>query len=63
MLFRSILEVGEQTSPVFTHIKLLDGIPDAFLGFTIDVVFESVQSNDFDNAQDAFYALSEGGGL
>lgn len=63
MYYDSILEVGEKTTPVFTHIKLLDSIPDSFLGFTIDVVFESVQSNDFETAEDAFGALIKGGGL
>lgn len=63
MYYTSVLKVGEKTSPVFTHIKLSALIPDALLDFTIDVVFESVQSNDFENAQDAFSALSKGGGL
>lgn len=63
MYYDTILEPGENTSPLFTHIKLLDNIPDAFLGFTIDVVFESVQSNDFESAKDAFAALTKGGGL
>ena len=61
MYYKYILKTGEKSDPVFTHIEL-SHIPDSLLGFTIDVVFESVQSEGFDNARDAFESLEKGGG-
>lgn len=60
LYYQPVLKIGETTAPLFTHIRLSDSIPDLFLGFRIDVVCESVQSEGFQNSQEAFSAL-EGG--
>ena len=61
MYYKYTLESGERTSPVFTHIQVLDSMPDAFMDFTIDVVFESVQSENYSSAKTAFASLAKGG--
>lgn len=56
------LKKGEMTTPVFSHVFLSENIPDNLLGFTVDVIFESVQSKGYISARKAFESLKEGGG-
>ena len=56
--YQNILKTGEKTSPVFTHIQLQENIPDMLKDFTIDVLFESVQSEGFADAHEAFIAAA-----
>lgn len=56
--YHKILKTGEKTSPVFTHIQLQENIPDTLKDFTIDVLFESVQSDGFADAQEAFVVVA-----
>lgn len=63
LYYADTLKVSEKTVPVFTHIQLLDSMPDIFMGCSIDVIFESVQSEGFKNAQEAFGALGKEGGV
>lgn len=53
---------GNTAQSIFSHIKLDEAIPDIYKGFGIDVIFESVQVNDFSSAQVAFDAMEKGGG-
>lgn len=48
---------GEKTAPVFTHIKLKEELPEEIKDVAIDVVFESVQSEGFEDAKTAFTAV------
>ncbi|WP_251391130.1 hypothetical protein [Mediterraneibacter agrestimuris] len=48
---------GEKTPAVFTHIKLKQDIPDFIKDAAIDVVFESVQSDGFEDAETAFKSI------
>ena len=59
--YKNILKPGESSSPIFTHILLSNNIPDHLLGFSIDIVFESVQTEHFLNSKDAFLATYKGG--
>ena len=61
MYYRKSIKRDEMTAPVFSHIFLSQNLPDSLQGFTIDVLFESVQSKGFPNAKKAFAALKEGG--
>lgn len=56
--YQKILNTGEKTSPLFTHIRLKENIPDVLKDFTIDVIFESVQSEGFEDVREAFDAAS-----
>ena len=63
MYYHSRIKKGELTTPVFQHIALSNSIPDDLLDFSIDVIFESVQSEGFYNAKKAFESLSIEGGV
>lgn len=56
MYRNAVLHPEEQTAPVFTHIYLKENVPgDLEIG--VDVIFESVQSEGFENAADAFRSV------
>lgn len=61
--YKNVLKVGETTAPVFTHIKLAEEFPQILEGFTVDLVFESIQVNEFSNSKEAFASLAEKGGV
>ena len=61
MYYQEILKVNETTLPLFTHIELAEEFPQELFDFSIEVVFESVQSEHFSNAKEAFSALEDGG--
>lgn len=48
---------GEKTPAVFTHIRLRKDIPDPIKDVAIDVIFESVQSEGFEDAKTAFQSI------
>lgn len=62
LYYSHAVKKDEKTTPVFTHIFLAEEIPDSLLGFTVDVIFESVQSKGYGSASEAFESLKEGGG-
>lgn len=51
------IQPGKETAAIFTHIMLGRQIPDGIRDVSIDVIFESVQSDGFDGAQAAFQAV------
>lgn len=53
-----VLEPGASSAAVFDEILLDQEIPEEMKGFTIDVVFESVQCESFENAEEAFQAVA-----
>lgn len=57
LYYGAVLEKGETTEPVFTHIMMDENIAHSLSGFTIDILFESVQSDGFSNANEAFEAI------
>lgn len=57
LYYKAPLAVQEESSPLFTHIKLEKEIPEEILEFSVDVVFESAQSYGFESAEAAFQAL------
>lgn len=48
---------GEQTPALFTHIELKQEIPEGMKDVAIDVVFESVQSDGFEDPKTAFQSI------
>ena len=57
LYYSEILEAGEETAPVFTHIQLKDELPPEVKPLVIDVIFESVQAEGFLSPVDAFTAI------
>lgn len=57
--YKNILAEKEETSPIFTHIELKEGLPKEWMDVSIDVIFESVQSDGFKNQKEAFASLAE----
>ena len=57
MYYSDPVSPGEKTPPVFTHIKLKQDIPDSIKDTAIDVIFESVQSEGFEDAETAFKSI------
>lgn len=55
--YDDIVKPSEASDPIFTHILLAGDCPEELKGFTIDVIFESVQSDGFNNARKAFYSI------
>lgn len=58
LYYQLVLDAGEFTTPVFDSIRLLDTVPGEVNELNIDVIFESVQSNGFSNALEAFEAIT-----
>lgn len=56
--YDEILEVSDETEPVFTHIVTDEKIPEELREFSIDVIFESVQAEGFENSGEAFLAIA-----
>lgn len=56
--YYDILKPSETSDPIFTHIFLAEDCPEELKGFAIDVIFESVQSDGFSNAQKAFLSIN-----
>lgn len=52
------LAPGELSAPVFEEILLSTSIPKELSGFTIDVVYESVQTEGYEKAATAFAAVA-----
>lgn len=57
LYYKGILKPEEETTAVFTHIKLEQEIPEPVKEVSIDVVFESVQSQGFKDAESAFASI------
>lgn len=57
LYYSKILPVGESSSPIFTHIKLKEELPEEIADVSINVVYESVQSDGFTDAAKAFDAV------
>lgn len=57
LYYGEILPVGESSAPIFTHVKLREELPEEIADVSIDVVYESVQSDGFANAAKAFEAV------
>lgn len=55
---KNALAPGELSAPVFEEILLSTSIPEELSGFTIDVVYESVQTEGYANAAAAFAAVA-----
>lgn len=58
LYYRLALGAGEVTTPVFDHIRLAENVPSEISELNIDVIFESVQSEGFSNAIEAFEAIN-----
>lgn len=56
MYYQKAIAPKEQTLPVFTHIQMKENFPKD-LDVGIDVIFESVQTDGFTDAESAFVAV------
>ena len=55
--YRTVLEPGETTTALFDRILLAAPVPDTVAEAELNVIFSSVQSAGFSDAQEAFAAL------
>lgn len=56
LYYQDVLKVSQTSAPVFTHIELGKDLPDSLRDFSVDIVFESVQSEGFRDVYEAFEA-------
>lgn len=61
LYYKYDLKVGKQTAPIFTHIKLLEELPEELKDVSIDVIFESVQSKTYSDKYEAFRSIEQEG--
>lgn len=58
LYYRKILPAGATSSPVFTHLFLTKQLPSTATDLSVDVLFESVQSDGFSDPKEAFTSLA-----
>ena len=56
--YTPVLAPGEETTPLFTGIQLLEELPEELTDVSIDIYFESVQAEGTGDAREAFERIA-----